>query len=92
MNIKENIRQLQAKYLVPGSHADSDYFGLIKELVQLKNKGDTGVQSAIDATYALVQDEIETNGGTPRKEITFGTSGWRGVLGNGWTILLHRFC
>lgn len=81
MNIKENIRQLQTKYLVPGSHEDSDYFGLIKELVHLKKEDDSGVQSAIEATYVLVQDEIETNDRMPRKEITFGTSGWRGVLG-----------
>ena len=38
-------------------------------------------QQAIDEMYALVADEIRNRAGQPLKPVSFGTSGWRGLLG-----------
>ncbi len=74
------IEALKKKYLVAGDHAASDYFGMIRELVGMR-KAAPEVQSYLEEVYTLVQDEIATNRGRPVGEITFGTSGWRGILG-----------
>ena len=78
---------LHRQYLAPGEHDASDYFGLIRELVarrQTNPVGTTGYQSwqrEIDAAYALLRDEIVTRKSPPRTPVSFGTSGWRGMLG-----------
>ena len=35
----------------------------------------------VDRVYGLLEDEMKTNLESPRTEISFGTSGWRGILG-----------
>ena len=81
MTIAEKSHQLFQRFTVSGDHGDSDYFGLIKELVAKKQAEGDAWQEAIDAAYALVRLEIEDNKGKPSQEIAFGTSGWRGKLG-----------
>lgn len=82
MTSRHQAEQLSAKYVVDGNHAGSDYFSLIKELVQLrKDTGDIFWQSKIDEVYELLLDEICSNSSIPTESIKFGTSGWRGKLG-----------
>ena len=69
------------QFVVPGNHAASDYFGLIKALVAKRTAEGSVWQGAIDQAYRLVHDEIVTNDHEPTEPIQFGTSGWRGRLG-----------
>jgi phosphomannomutase len=75
------------KYIVPGDHGRSDYFSLIKELVNSRNSHERGTdghvyfQRQIDQVYALIGDELMSNKGRPRSRVSFGTSGWRGIIG-----------
>ncbi|MEJ2056546.1 MAG: phosphoglucomutase [Desulfofustis sp.] len=80
--MKENnlVAVLRRRYVSENDHKASDYFGLIRELLRLKST-EPQVQQAIAEVYELIRDEIETTRGKPRNEITFGTSGWRGILG-----------
>lgn len=80
MELQEQINVLRERFLVEGDHQASDYFGFIRELVELK-KRNPEIQDLIDEIYELVKDEIIANDGLPRNEINFGTSGWRGMLG-----------
>ena len=61
------------------------YFEAIKALVagrdQAKVSERAAWQQAIDEMYALVADEIRNRAGQPLKPVSFGTSGWRGLLG-----------
>ena len=80
MEPHEQLEHLHAKYIAENSHRDSDYFGLIRELLRIR-ESDPSVQSSIDQVYELIENEITTNQGMPHNEINFGTSGWRGILG-----------
>ncbi|MDH4331611.1 MAG: phosphoglucomutase [Desulfobulbaceae bacterium] len=90
--ISQNIELLFREHLTPDNHADSDYFGLIKKLVSLKNNASPGSQEfllaseAITRAYALVEDEIRTSTNPPSKQVSFGTSGWRGIIGKDFTL------
>ena len=80
MEPQEQLERLHAKYLEQNNHSGSDYFGLIRELLEIR-KSDPSVQHSIDQVYRLIGDEIAANQGLPKNEINFGTSGWRGILG-----------
>jgi phosphomannomutase len=88
----QNIELLFAEHLSANNHAASDYFGLIKKLVTLKNSAPPGSQDfrlandAIARAYGLVEDEIRTNTNPPTKELSFGTSGWRGIIGKDFSL------
>ncbi|OGQ99447.1 MAG: phosphoglucomutase [Deltaproteobacteria bacterium RIFOXYD12_FULL_55_16] len=83
----QDIAQLFTKHLSLGNHATSDYFTLIKKLVALKNSAPPDsadfkqARDAIARIYALVADEIQTNTNPPTQQVSFGTSGWRGIIG-----------
>ncbi|MDP2105254.1 MAG: phosphoglucomutase [Desulfobulbaceae bacterium] len=70
-----------------GSSEPTDYFTAIKTLVIQRQAcvADSdealGVQRQIDAFYAQVREQIVNNDGQPRQAISFGTSGWRGIIG-----------
>ncbi|MFA6283747.1 MAG: phosphoglucomutase [Desulfurivibrionaceae bacterium] len=87
-----NIELLFAEHLSANNHAASDYFGLIKKLVGLKNSAPPGspdfrlASEAIAKAYGLVEDEIRTNTNPPTKELSFGTSGWRGIIGKDFSL------
>ncbi|MCX5871498.1 MAG: phosphoglucomutase [Deltaproteobacteria bacterium] len=79
--ITDTVRDLYKSCNIGNSHASSDYFMLIRKLVEKrKNEGEVW-QRYIDQVYLLVMDEIVGNTGQPRELVTFGTSGWRGILG-----------
>jgi len=86
-SIIAEARVLCDQYIVPGDHARSDYFGLVRELVARRNLFVAGApsrlawQDEIDRVYALLDDELRTNRGRPAAPVKFGTSGWRGILG-----------
>jgi len=79
--------ELFDRFVRPDEHANSDYFGLIKALVQRRNDMTITTTTVnlwdaeIAAAYNLVADELLTNQGAPTGAVNFGTSGWRGVLG-----------
>lgn len=81
------LDSLYRRYTVVKNHAESDYFGLISEFLSLRNRYEPGSgeylswQREIDLAYQLVRDELVSNQGCPLKPVTFGTSGWRGILG-----------
>ena len=78
---KDAAGQLFARYVVEGDHGRSDFFGLIKELVARRSAEGSSWQPAIDRAYSLLRREIVENRGRPTEPVTFGTSGWRGLLG-----------
>lgn len=90
--ISPNIEPLFHQYLTPNNHAASDYFGLIKKLVGLKNSAVPGsadfaqASAAIARAYGLVEEEIRTNTNPPTKQVSFGTSGWRGIIGKDFSL------
>ena len=52
MDWHKGIEDLHSAYLVQGDHSRSDYFGLIRELVKIR-ESDLSVQPAIDQIYGL---------------------------------------
>lgn len=79
--IAETVRNLYQSCNIGNNHASSDYFTLIRKLVEKRvNEGEVW-QRYIDQVYLLVMDEIVGNTGQPREVVKFGTSGWRGTLG-----------
>ena len=90
--INPNIDLIAREHLSPNNHAASDYFGLIKKLVGLKNSVPPDhpdyqqACAAIARAYALVEDEIRTNLNPPTQQVSFGTSGWRGIIGKDFSL------
>jgi phosphomannomutase len=73
---------LYNSHVVAGSHESSDYFGLIKALIAEKaGQDDKIIDDYIARAYRLIGDEISQNSSKPVTEVSFGTSGWRGILG-----------
>lgn len=70
-----------SEFIKEGDHSKSDYLGLIKRLAVRESPRSEKTQEKIDTLYALLLDEIKTNENDPTQEISFGTSGWRGILG-----------
>ena len=91
MTFAHEISTIRNRYLVPGNHQESRYFDAIKALVKGRNAATSPQEGllwrqAIDHVYQLVEDEIVTNTDQPAKAISFGTSGWRGILGKDLTV------
>ncbi len=78
---------LHDHHITPGNHDTSDYFSLIRSLVRDRSQHSSSspeyqqIQRRIDGAYALLADEISTRKTRPASEVSFGTSGWRGLLG-----------
>ncbi len=79
--ITDSVRTLYKSCNISNDHAGSDYFLLIGKLVEKRKLEGQAWQKYIDQVYLLVMDEIVSNMGQPREQVTFGTSGWRGILG-----------
>jgi len=69
------------QYVVPDSHAESDYLGLIERLIAHRKEEGASWQVALAEAYALLSAEINENRNSPTQPVNFGTSGWRGKLG-----------
>ncbi len=69
------------------SQNDPDYFLIIKELVKqreeqpVKSQSYLAFQEQINTVYDQVRLQVINNDQHPRQPISFGTSGWRGVIG-----------
>lgn len=87
MAVSPSVEDLFASHIVLNDHAKSDYFGLIKKLVDLRNNYSKDseefldLQARIHQVYESVLDELVNNQGCPVSRVKFGTSGWRGILG-----------
>ncbi len=81
MSIRPNAKKLFDRFIVPGAHERSDYLGLIKEIVGLKQREGIIWEDSLAAAYHLLFEEIRDNQLDPLESISFGTSGWRGKLG-----------
>ena len=92
MPYPEEMKILTTEYLRVGDHTQSDYFGLIKELVSRRKRHEKGsgefriCQEEIDKTYELIRDELINNKAKPTTQVKFGTSGWRGIIGKDITV------
>ncbi len=84
-HLREELDRLRQRFAVPGPAAD--LFGCIKEIVRRKTASPPDSpaydfwQQAQNALYRLVEDRLRHNPGPPRRPVSFGTSGWRGILG-----------
>lgn len=93
MSLKQSALQFKKKYLADNSHANSNYFGLIKKLIQLRNnfqKEHSSYifwQAQLQEIYQLVRDEILNTIIPPVSPVKFGTSGWRGIIGKDINLL-----
>lgn len=81
MNIDKIYLQLQNSLIGSGSHETNDYFGVIRALLKLKEHNPEFVAAKLSEMYQQIEDEIRNNHTVPTKPISFGTSGWRGILG-----------
>jgi len=81
MSQAAKIKELYKKCHIGREHSESDYFALVRELVELRKAEGAQWQQAIDQVYALIMDEIICNAGEPVTAVKFGTSGWRGMIG-----------
>lgn len=81
MSQAAKIKELYKKCNIGREHSESDYFALVRELVELRKAEGVRWQKAIDQVYALIMDEIICNAGEPVTAVKFGTSGWRGIIG-----------
>lgn len=87
MSHTEIVDNLYQQYVVPKNHAQSDYFSLIKKLVAGRNEHSPQSdeykfwQTKIDKVYELIHDELISNQEQPKSPVSFGTSGWRGIIG-----------
>ncbi len=72
------------QHVTPHNHPASDYFAAILALVQLRGQEDApgeAIAAELRRLYCLVEDEIKSNQGLPLTPVSFGTSGWRGIIG-----------
>ena len=81
MTITDTVRDLYKSCNIGNNHSSSDYFMLIRKLVEKRKDEGEAWQKYIDQVYRLVMDEIITNMERPQELVKFGTSGWRGTLG-----------
>ncbi|MEE4240192.1 MAG: phosphoglucomutase [Desulfopila sp.] len=72
--------QKRIDQMLESAHPEScNYLGVIAELA--KNKSFPDRKQTIDRLYEKVYQEIVTKNGKPESPVSFGTSGWRGLLG-----------
>jgi len=86
MPIDQEILSICNRCIIAENHNESRYFEAIKLLVEGRNTATAASdrlqwQAGIEQVYRLIEDEMLTRTGLPAKPITFGTSGWRGILG-----------
>ncbi len=72
---------LAASFPVSVNDADNDYFAML-EAIFARRMG----RQLQDAVYRKIGREIAANAAPPVRQISFGTSGWRGILGKDITV------
>lgn len=68
-------------FIKDGDHAGSNYLGLITLLAKKSSPRSPETEQRLDTLYGLLLEEIKSNQNDPVQPISFGTSGWRGILG-----------
>lgn len=63
-----------------GNVASQDYFTAIRPLAKIKQRSDKE-EKELQGLYDQVMEELKVNEKDPSQMISFGTSGWRGILG-----------
>ncbi len=86
MSQAAKIKELYGKCNIGREHSESNYFMLVRELVQLRNEEGAQWQQAIDQVYSLIMDEVICNDNQPVTAVKFGTSGWRGMIGKDLSV------
>ncbi len=81
MSPTEGLKERIDRLLASVDPSSCDYLGMIAELVREKEASGIDWQGYVDKLYGKVYEEMICNNGPPRTRITFGTSGWRGILG-----------
>ena len=81
MSTVNSLQQKIESTLASTDHASCDYLGLISELAQKKEASGLDWQKYVTELYAKVHEEILSNTSQPVSKVSFGTSGWRGILG-----------
>ncbi|HKJ64720.1 MAG TPA: phosphoglucomutase, partial [Desulfopila sp.] len=81
MSPTEGLKERADRLLACADPSSCDYLGLITELVRKKDASGIDWQGYVGKLYDKVYEEVICNNGPPRTRITFGTSGWRGILG-----------
>jgi phosphomannomutase len=81
MSTAESLQQRIVSTLAEQDHVSCDYLGLISELAKKKEASGLEWQKYIKELYIKVHEEIISNVGQPVSKVSFGTSGWRGILG-----------
>lgn len=81
MSTAENLQQKIENSLAAEDSSSCDYLGLISELAKKKEASGLDWQKYVSKLYEKVHKEIISNSGQPVSKVSFGTSGWRGILG-----------
>lgn len=85
--LQENLENLSRS-----SHAQNDYFALVKKVINLRNQADVmsgdaqQLNGLLTKIYDRIEDEIIHNTAEPISPVKFGTSGWRGIIGKDITV------
>ncbi len=81
MSTAESLQQKIENSLAAEDLSSCDYFGLISELAKKKDASGLDWKKYMNRLYVKVHEEIISNSGQPVSRVSFGTSGWRGILG-----------
>ncbi len=81
MSAADDLRRRINGLLQSDDPLSCDYLGMIAELVHKKESSGVEWRKYVELLYEKVRHEIENNTGRPISPVTFGTSGWRGILG-----------
>jgi len=87
MNLNELTNELFSKNLSREIRADHDFFAIIRELVRLRDEHTKRSQAylyyqkKIAEVYDEIMTEVRENDSQPANAVSFGTSGWRGIIG-----------
>ncbi len=77
----EAAAKLSEYFSVSPDDGDNDYFSMLKRVLDKKL-----AHSLQEALYDKIGNEIVSSASPPVQEISFGTSGWRGILGKDITV------
>lgn len=82
----KTIKEIVSAHTRETSHRDNDYFSGVSRLLALSPPeedplAEEQIKKGLQGLYDKIHDEILYNPGKPTSRISFGTSGWRGILG-----------
>ena len=81
MSVKNDLAIEIGALLDKNIDHNPDYFGAIKQVIAAGDISAEVQQRYQDDLYKKVYQEILYNSGKPSGKVSFGTSGWRGILG-----------